>query len=273
MRNDTWLEMLGDELRVLGMAPARSVEVVVETESFLLDTGEEAFAHFGSPTDYAAVLCQELTDSIARTTPFDGGAPLIEADGLCRSFRSRRVLTGVSLCLRPGQLVALTGPNGSGKTTLLRIVAGLDRPDAGHVRRRGRIGYTPQAGGVDPTLRPDEHFVVFGGAVGMGSHEAVRRGRLLAGELCWEVDRSTPVAGKLSGGTQRKLCITTALLTEPEILLLDEPYQGMDAESTRRFWDLLGGYCEAGGAAVVSTHQTDALGRAHAVLELDGARR
>jgi ABC-type multidrug transport system ATPase subunit len=268
MRNETWLAMLGDELRVLGMDPARSVEVVVETESFLVDAGEDAFTHFGPPAEYAATLCRALVDRPTPAAPAPQ-PPVLEAAGLRRSFRSRPVLTGVSLRLHPGQLVALTGPNGSGKTTLLRIVAGLDRPDAGDVRRSGRIGYTPQAGGVDPTLRPDEHFVVFGGAVGMPGDEAVRRGRRLAGELRWEVDGSTPVAGKLSGGTQRKLCIVTALLTDPEVLLLDEPYQGMDAESTRRFWDLLASYCDAGGAAVVSTHQADALARVDAVLELE----
>jgi ABC-2 type transport system ATP-binding protein len=66
--------------------------------------------------------------------------------------------------------------------------------------------------------------------------------------------------------------VITAMLTEPDVLVLDEPYQGMDAESTRRFWALLSSFCAGGGAAIVSTHQTDALSRAHTVLELGGDR-
>lgn len=272
MRNETWLEMLGDELRALGMADDRSVEVVVETETFLVDTDETAIAHFGPPAGYAASLYAELASPDARPAVRRAGTPLIEAVKVCRTFRSKPVLRDVSFSLHPGELLALIGPNGAGKSTLLRIIAGMDRPDSGTVTRHGRVGFTPQQGGLDPYLRPMEHFEIFGAAKGLSRADAVRVGQRLAAELRWSVTRNTEIAKELSGGTQRKLNVVTSMLTEPDVLVLDEPYQGMDAESTRRLWALLSTFCAGGGAVIVSTHQTDALSRAHTVLEIDGDR-
>lgn len=271
VRNETWLEILGDELRARGMADDRSVEVVVETETFLADSGEDAIVHFGSPDRYAMELCDQLAHPEAAPAAHRDQPPLVEVMDLYRTFRSKPVLSGISFRLQPGELLVLVGPNGAGKSTLLRIVAGLDRPDRGSVIRCGRIGYTPQQGGLDPYLRPLDHFKIFGGAIGLGSDEAVRRGQHLAAELRWTVTPETEMAKQLSGGTQRKLNVVTALLTEPDVLVLDEPYQGMDGESSRRLWALLSTFCAGGGAVVLSTHQTDALSRADTVIELGGA--
>lgn len=266
MRNESWLDAFTAEARALGMPAEKAIEATAEIDSFLVDVGGSALDHFGPPAAYAESLCMSLDH--ARSGPARTGAVRIEAKGVSRSFRDIEVLRDVSLSVHEGEMVALIGSNGSGKSTLLRILAGVDRPDEGQVIRSGRVGFTPQDGGLDPFLRPDEHFDVFGSAAGLGARAAIDKGRRLARELKWTDVATAPVAGKLSGGTQRKLNVVTSLLIDPEILILDEPYQGMDAESTRRFWDLLAAQCQRGAAVIMSTHQSDSLSRADRVAEL-----
>jgi ABC-type multidrug transport system ATPase subunit len=201
------------------------------------------------------------------------GELVVDARQVCKSYRSRPVLAGASLTATAGEIVALVGANGAGKSTLLRIIAGIDRADSGTVRLRGPVGYAPQAGGLDPYLRPDEHFELFGAGRGMPRRAARREGERLATELGWhDSDRAT-VAGELSGGTGQKLRVITAMLGDPAVVLLDEPCQGMDADSTHRFWELLWSWSEAGRAAVVSSHQSEVLDRAHTVIELEEVGR
>lgn len=161
----------------------------------------------------------------------------------------------------------LVGPNGSGKSTFLRVLAGLTRADAGEVEIDGSVGYAPQQGGLVPHLRPWEHFVLFGHARGLSRAAAVQSGRLLAEQLGWDALHA-PMAGELSGGTQQKLNVVLAALGEPDVLLLDEPYQGLDRDSMRRFWELLWSWRDAGRAVLVVSHALDAVDRADVVVEL-----
>jgi ABC-2 type transport system ATP-binding protein len=201
-----------------------------------------------------------------------GGAVRVRARGLAKSYGSRRVLHDLDLEIQAGEVTALLGPNGCGKSTLLRLIAGLERPDAGRVAVDGAIGYVPQHGGLSPYLRPAEHFELFGAARGLGRVEARREGTRLAGELGWDA-AAAPVARNLSGGTGRKLNITVALLGRPEVLLLDEPTEGLDLESTQRFWELMWACGERGAAVLVVSHTTDALSRATRVVELEMVSR
>jgi ABC-type multidrug transport system ATPase subunit len=271
MRNESWLEALDDELRMRGLSADERADAVVEAEGFLLESGADPVEHFGPPAAYA----ESLAGAVGAARPARRtltGLPLLEASGVGKAYRARTVLDGVSVSLGAGQLVALVGPNGVGKSTLLRVLAGLERPDAGTVVRHGRVGYVPQAGGLDLYLRPQEHFELFGTCRGRSRRAARREGERLARELGWDA-ASAPVAAKLSGGTRQKLSVIAALIGEPEVLLLDEPYQGMDADSTRRLWDLLGTWCDGPGAAIVASHQADAIARADTVVELAGAGR
>jgi ABC-type multidrug transport system ATPase subunit len=197
----------------------------------------------------------------------DRGPALVEARGLAKAYRGARVLAGVDLDVHGGELVALVGANGVGKSTLLRLLAGFEPPDAGHVTRRGSVGYVPQEGGLDPQLRPHEHFELFGAARGRSRRAARREGERLARELGWAPD-GAPVAAKLSGGTHQKLGVVTAMVAEPDTMLLDEPDQGLDAESTRRLWELLLAWCAGGRAVVVASHGRGAVTWAHRVVEL-----
>lgn len=181
-------------------------------------------------------------------------APLLEASAVSFAYGRTQVLDNVSLSVRPGEFVALVGPNGSGKSTLLKILLGsLEAPrgsvrlvgsSPGKLRDRGRIGYVPQR----PSLSPDvpatvEELVSAGRLSRRGwwrlftdkDREAVSHAMESVGlaEL-----RHQPLS-QLSGGQQQRAFIARAFASEPELLVLDEPIAGVDAESQRRFRDSL----------------------------------
>jgi ABC-type multidrug transport system ATPase subunit len=261
MRRDTWLDALAHELTSRGIDGA---SIVVEAEGHLAETGGEPLATFGSPAAYAAQIVAALEPPAAAPA---AGRVRVRARDLHKRYRERVVLDGVDVELRAGQAVLLMGANGSGKSTLLRILAGLDAPSAGTVRVDGSVGYAPQDGGLLDHLLPAEHFVLFGRARGLSRRAAVQQGRLLAEQLGWDA-LTTPVAGELSGGTRQKLNVALAALGEPDVLLLDEPYQGLDLDSVQRFWELLWAWRDQGRCALVVSHAHDAIERADAVVEL-----
>jgi ABC-type multidrug transport system ATPase subunit len=164
-------------------------------------------------------------------------------------------------------VAAVVGANGSGKSTFLRICAGLLSPDKGTVRVYGSLGFCPQDGGTAEFLRPDEHFVLVGAGRGMTRQAALRSGHAHAGALDWNpVSQST--ARHLSGGTRQKLNLVMARLGEPDVLLLDEPYQGFDRGSYVDFWHEVWRWRDAGKAIVVVTHLLNHLDRVDIVLDL-----
>ena len=175
---------------------------------------------------------------------------VLEAHGIRKWFGRRHVLASVDLAVPAGDMVAVVGENGSGKSTLLRILAGDLRPDAGGVRTSGRVGYCPQAVVLDDALTVNQHIRYFQAAYGI---DAAERAQALVSRLGYAAARHQP-AGTLSGGTRQKLSLTLALLHEPALLLLDEPYQGFDWETYLAFWDLAGELRAAGTAILVITH-------------------
>lgn len=174
----------------------------------------------------------------------------LAARGIRKSFGRRRVLAGVDLEVAPGELVAVVGENGTGKTTLLRILAGDLRPDVGTVAIEARPGYCPQTGVVDEALTVDQHVRYFQAAYGIGDTD--RAGELIE-RLGYAACRDQRV-GTLSGGTRQKLSLTLALMHDPPVLLLDEPYQGFDWQTYLAFWELTGELRERGTATVVISH-------------------
>jgi ABC-type multidrug transport system ATPase subunit len=174
----------------------------------------------------------------------------LAARGICKSFGRRRVLAGVDLDVAPGELIAVVGENGTGKTTLLRILAGDLRPDAGTVAVGGRLGYCPQTVVLDEALTVDQHVRYFQAAYGIGS--LARAGELI--DRLGFADCRSQQAGTLSGGTKQKLSLTLALMHDPAVLLLDEPYQGFDWQTYLAFWDLAADLAAAGTATVVISH-------------------
>jgi ABC-type multidrug transport system ATPase subunit len=190
-------------------------------------------------------------------------APLLTVTGLGKSYRRRPVLRDVGLQAHPGQIVAVTGENGSGKTTLLRICAGLETADTGTVHRRADAGYCPQEPALFDLLTPAEHLALFAG----GRAEAATEDRELLASLGVPLQARTLVRD-LSGGARQKLSLALALLGQPELLLLDEPYQGFDQGSYLDFWHHADTWRCQGRAVVVVTHLLTELHRADQVLEL-----
>lgn len=195
------------------------------------------------------------------------GPLLLSATGIVKAFRRRPVLEDASLEVRAGEAVALVGENGAGKTTLLRVCAGLLPADAGEVRVAGRIGYCPQEPGVFELLTAAEHLVLFGRAMGLRRQEALLQGRDILGGFGFPTDERLP-ARDLSGGTKQKLNLALALLGDPTVMLLDEPYQGFDRGTYVNFWDHVERWREDGKAVVIVTHMLAEVGRVDRVVEL-----
>ncbi|GAA2129810.1 ABC transporter ATP-binding protein [Streptomyces synnematoformans] len=174
----------------------------------------------------------------------------LQARDVHKAYGRHRVLRGADLTVRRGELVAVVGENGSGKSTLLKALAGIQPPDRGEVRVHGRLGYCPQEPVLSPSLTAEQHLRYFAAAYRLPGTE---RGLELLRELGGERYLRTSV-GEMSGGTRQKVNLALALLHDPDVLLLDEPYQGFDWETYLHFWDLVQTLRDRGRAIVVITH-------------------
>lgn len=193
--------------------------------------------------------------------------PQLALCGITKSFGRTTILDGVDLDVHAGEVVALTGENGAGKSTLMKIAAGLIRSDGGQIRIGSRIGYCPQAPGLFELLTADDHLVMFGRGAGIGRAESLQRGHAILAEFDYPLHERS-VTRDLSGGTRQKLNLALALLTDPGVLLLDEPYQGFDRGTYVNFWDHCRAWRDSGKAVVVVTHMLAELERVDRVVEL-----
>jgi len=188
-------------------------------------------------------------------------------------WRRRRVavLRGASLEVRPGELVGLVGENGSGKSTLMQIIVGLLPRDAGIVTHDGRLGYCPQQPLLWDKLTVAEHFELFAQAYGLADDRARGARDALVDELAFGRYLGYRVEA-LSGGTRQKLNLALALLHEPRLLLLDEPYTGFDWETYLRFWELAERRRAEGMGILVVSHLLSERGRLSRLYELRDGR-
>ena len=162
-------------------------------------------------------------------------------------------MRGVDVELCTGEVVGLVGENGSGKSTLMKILVGALAADAGAVEISGRMGYCPQEPLLYERLTCDEHLELFGVAYAMDPVAASTAADALYESLGFGRWRDVQVA-ELSGGTRSKLNLALALLADPEVLLLDEPYAGFDFDTYQRFWELAAERREAGRTVLVISH-------------------
>lgn len=176
--------------------------------------------------------------------------PLLSAHNLTKSYGRHHVLRDISFDLAPGTLVGIVGENGAGKSTLLKILAGELRPGSGAVTLHGELGYCPQTVVLNGELTVDQHLNYFRAAYHLAS---LNRAHALVERLDFTQYRSARVA-TLSGGTRQKLNLTLALMHDPAVLLLDEPYQGFDWETYLHFWELASALRERGRAILVISH-------------------
>jgi ABC-type multidrug transport system ATPase subunit len=263
--NDSWLSALAEQLRRHGVDRGDAAAVLAETAVHLRDSGQPAPAVFGPPEAYAAAVADSLGPPPVTRRP--AGAVRLQAKGITKRYGRRAVLSHVDLTVRAGEVLAIVGANGSGKSTLLRICAGLESPDSGTVAVHGTLGYCPQDGGTADFLAAEEHFVLVGAGRGLDRGTSRRAGRDDAATLDWRPDARTQ-ARHLSGGTRQKLNLVLAGLGEPDVLLLDEPYQGFDRGSYLDFWQRVWGWRADGRAVVVVTHLLSQLDRVDAVVDL-----
>ena len=186
---------------------------------------------------------------------------LLRAEGVAKAYttgiwpRRRRlpVLRGADLALRRGEVVGLVGENGSGKSTLMKILVGSLARDAGTIEREGSLGYCPQEPILYERLPCDGHFELFGEAYDM-TPTAIDEAR----DEVYDVLGFGRWAGarveELSGGTRAKLNLGLALLPDPDILLLDEPYAGFDWDTYLRFWDITAQRRDEGRSLLIISH-------------------
>ncbi len=206
-------------------------------------------------------------------------APVLAASGIEKSYqrgpwplrRQRQVLRGVDLALYPGEVVGLVGENGSGKTTLMKVLVGALAPDAGTVSHSGRLGYCPQQPLVYARLTCDEHFELFGHAYAMPRAEQLAASRNLYAALGFGRYASTR-ADQLSGGTLAKLNLGLALLADPDLLLLDEPYAGFDWDTYQKFWALVAERRRAGRTVLIISHFVVDADRFDRIIDLRDGR-
>lgn len=174
----------------------------------------------------------------------------MEVEDVHHSYGRRSVLRGIDIALPSGRLAGIVGENGTGKSTLLKVLSGELRPHRGVVRHRGRFGYCPQQVVLNEAFTVRQHLNFFAAAYAVPD--------LRRAEETMEILRFSEYADErvatLSGGTRQKLNLTLAVMHDPHVLLLDEPYQGFDWETYLRFWDLVARFRDAGGSVLVVSH-------------------
>lgn len=203
--------------------------------------------------------------AMTRHGPGRAGGRGLELIGVSKRFGEVVALDAVSLEVRPGRVVGFLGPNGAGKTTAMRTVFGLVRVDGGELLWDGRairmeqrllFGYMPEERGLYPRMPLGEQLVYFGRLHGLSTAAA----RAASSEWLERLglgDRAGAKVEELSHGNQQRAQLAAALLHEPELLVLDEPFAGLDPLAVRTLSEVLRGEAARGVAVLFSSHQLE----------------
>jgi ABC-2 type transport system ATP-binding protein len=195
----------------------------------------------------------------------DGKAWAIDARGLTKTFGTVTAVRGVTLQVPMGTIFAFLGPNGSGKSTTVRLLTGLLAPTAGEAWVNGRLvsagdlelrhelGILPEDDALFPDLTIWEHLELCGRLYGLDREESATRASQLLRHLDLEQGKRTEVE-KASFGMRKKCALAMALMHNPRVLFLDEPFEGIDPGSSRNIKDLLAALAERGVAVFLTSH-------------------
>lgn len=178
---------------------------------------------------------------------------ILEVEQVSRSFGRQKILVDASFTVSTGQLIGITGENGSGKSTLLKIITGILKPDSGSIKRVVSMGYCPQEVLLFEQLTVLEHFKCWAQGYGMKRTHWQDRMELLLQQFQFK-QHLHKLVEQLSGGTKQKLNLALALLHQPDLLVLDEPYNGFDWETYLRFWTYAETIVAAGQSILVVSH-------------------
>ncbi len=202
------------------------------------------------------------------------GEAVLRASGVRKRYGSRlpftsteEVLTGVDLRLERGEIVGIVGANGSGKSTLIEILVDALAKDAGTVEVSGTIGWCPQEPRLYDRLTVAETFDLFGTAYDMSDAEVDAAVDRMADRLDFREYLDYQVRN-LSGGNRQKVNLAVALMHDPDVLLLDEPYTGFDWETYLAFWDLTEDLVDRGVGIAVVSHILNERERFDGIYEL-----
>jgi ABC-2 type transport system ATP-binding protein len=207
---------------------------------------------------------------VSTTAPASDRVLTLAVRSLTKRFGERIALRDATFELRSGELVGIIGPNGAGKTTLLSILAGVLEPTDGEITRSPReLGWVPQQPALYSKLSVAENLRLFARLEKLADPEAAVE-RML-GEAGLR-DRADEEVGRLSGGNRQRVNVAIGLLSEPSVLLLDEPSASLDPRQRERLWEFIGGLAGRGTTVVFSTHNVAEVERyaTRALVLVDG---
>jgi ABC-2 type transport system ATP-binding protein len=194
---------------------------------------------------------------------------MLEFDGLTKRYGEKVALQDLTFAVRPGELYGFVGANGAGKTTAMRIALGVLAADAGEVRWQGRpvsfetrrrFGYMPEERGLYPKMRVAEQLVYFARLHGLDAAAAAAAADRLT-ERLGVAERRGDAVEKLSLGNQQRVQLAAALVHDPEVLVLDEPFSGLDPVGVDALAGVLLERARDGVPVVFSSHQLDLVER------------
>ena len=263
-----WYRSFEAELASHGLPAAEVHRTTASTRAEAEAAGVPPGDLYGPAVLYAREVASALRDYQADVPALTAAAPAVLRLTEVSARRGRRtILSDINLTVRRGEVVAVVGANGAGKSTLLQLCAGLLRASSGRIERTPHFGYAPQLDSLAPLLTVDEHLRLFGAARGMRRRRAVSTGHRLITRLGWTA-RGDQTTGTLSGGTQQKLNVALAQLDAPDLLLLDEPYQGLDALAYEDLWALITSWRASGAGVLLVTHLLRDVDLVDRVVEL-----
>jgi ABC-2 type transport system ATP-binding protein len=216
-------------------------------------------------------------------TPAGGGSPAVEVLALTKAYGKVEALRGVDLVVGRGEMFALLGPNGAGKTTLFSILATLRSPSSGKARVLGRdvvterdpirreTGIVFQEPAIEQRLSGRDNLMLMGLLYGLSLGGARRRATEILAQLGIS-DIADRLARNLSGGQRRKLELARALVTDPQVLFLDEATLGLDVDARRVFWGQVRGLADAGRTVFFTTHYMEEAEVADRIALIDSGR-